>query len=172
MHVVMKGIYFDTSTKGKIGKHHHSYRAEVQIDGVRRRARFLTYAAARRWQKMMRSQDDGVYAQQRAEREAERRRQLAELEAERRRRLLERERQKLDALADRMVRAIAVPWETLCRRAQFAPLRARFGEILRRRVEAVLAVHIDSRWKYAKLWTPQERSLALRIDQARRAAFA
>lgn len=57
MHVVMKGIYFDTSTKGKIGKHHHSYRAEVQIDGVRRRARFLTYAAARRWQKMMRSQE-------------------------------------------------------------------------------------------------------------------
>lgn len=109
MHVVMKGIYFDTSTKGKIGKHHHSYRAEVQIDGVRRRARFLTYAAARRWQKMMRSQDDGLAAQQRAEREAERRRQLAELEAERRRRLLERERQKLDALADRMVRAIAVP---------------------------------------------------------------
>ena len=49
MHVVSKGIYYDTSTKGKIGHHHHAYRAEVVVNGIRRRARFLSYSAAVRW---------------------------------------------------------------------------------------------------------------------------
>ena len=168
MHVVSKGIYYDTSTKGKIGHHHHSYRAEVVVNGIRRRARFLSYSAAVRWKKMMRSQDDGAFELLRAEWAAKR----EEREKQRKQRLIEREKQRLDALADRMVREIGTPWEKVCRRAAFQPLSERFDEIQRRRIEAVLNVHIDSRWQYAKLWTPQERRIAMEIDRARRSAWA
>lgn len=44
-----RGVYFDRSTKGEIGKQHHSYRAEVVEDGRRIRRRFCTYEAAQEW---------------------------------------------------------------------------------------------------------------------------
>ena len=43
------GVYFDRSTKGEVGKQHHSYRAEVVEDGRRIRRRFCTYGAAQEW---------------------------------------------------------------------------------------------------------------------------
>lgn len=43
------GVYFDRSTKGEVGKQHHSYRAEVVEDGRRIRRRFCTYEAAQEW---------------------------------------------------------------------------------------------------------------------------
>ena len=43
------GVYFDRSTKGEVGKQHHSYRAEVVEDGRRIRRRFCTYEAAKEW---------------------------------------------------------------------------------------------------------------------------
>lgn len=45
----MNGVYFDRSTKGEVGKQHHSYRAEVVEDGRRIRRRFCTYEAAQEW---------------------------------------------------------------------------------------------------------------------------
>ena len=171
MHVVSRGVYFDTSTKGKVGKHHHSYRAEVRIDGVRRRARFLSHAAATRWVKLMRSQDDGEWKKLRAEREAKRAASEREREAARLRRLVERAKIKSNRLAERMVREIGTPWEKIQRRAVFAPIKERFGEILRRRIELVLNIPIVRRWQFAKLWSPQERKIAMEIDRARRAYF-
>lgn len=43
------GVYFDRSTKGGVGKQHHSYRAEVVEDGRRIRRRFCTYEAGQEW---------------------------------------------------------------------------------------------------------------------------
>ena len=43
------GVYFDRSTKGEVGKQHHSYRAEVVEDGRRIRRRFCSYEDAQEW---------------------------------------------------------------------------------------------------------------------------
>ena len=43
------GVYFDRSTKGEVGKQHHSYRAEVVEDGRRIRRRFCSYEDAHEW---------------------------------------------------------------------------------------------------------------------------
>ncbi len=48
-----RGVYFDRSTKGEVGKQHHSYRAEVVVDGRRVRRRFYTYDAAQEWVRKM-----------------------------------------------------------------------------------------------------------------------
>jgi len=34
-----RGIYFDTSTKGAKGKRHNVYRADITVNGIRRRKR-------------------------------------------------------------------------------------------------------------------------------------
>ena len=49
MKVVSNGIYFDTSSKGRAERRHNRYRAEVRVDGRRRRARFDKYETAQRW---------------------------------------------------------------------------------------------------------------------------
>ena len=48
-YVTSRGVYFDTSTKGRMDHRHHSYRAEVMCDGRRLRKRFTSYAAATEW---------------------------------------------------------------------------------------------------------------------------
>ena len=48
-HYTSGGIYFDTSTKGRMGHNHHSYRAEVRCEGRRLRRRFLSHSAAQKW---------------------------------------------------------------------------------------------------------------------------
>lgn len=47
--IVRNGIYFDTSSKGRINHQHHSFRAEVRVDGKRIRKRFATHKEAERW---------------------------------------------------------------------------------------------------------------------------
>lgn len=49
------GIYYDTSTRGRIGRQHHSYRAGVLCEGRRCRKRFATYDAAAAWIERMKS---------------------------------------------------------------------------------------------------------------------
>jgi len=48
-YVVDRGVYYDTSTKGRMNHRHHSYRAEVRCDGLRIRKRFASHSAARAW---------------------------------------------------------------------------------------------------------------------------
>ena len=47
--IVCVGIYYDTSSKGKIGYNHHKFRAEVRVDGKRIRKRFNTRDEAEAW---------------------------------------------------------------------------------------------------------------------------
>ena len=48
-YVVSHGVYYDTSTKGRMDHKHHSYRAEVVCEGRRLRKRFESHAAATAW---------------------------------------------------------------------------------------------------------------------------
>ena len=42
-------IYFDNSSKGYKNKHHHCYRADITIRGVRYRRRHKNSAVLERW---------------------------------------------------------------------------------------------------------------------------
>lgn len=55
--VTSNGVYFDTSTKGAVGRAHHSYRAEVVVDGRRIRRRFEHYQAAQDWIAAMKKEE-------------------------------------------------------------------------------------------------------------------
>lgn len=48
-YVTSCGVYFDTSSKGRTDRRHHSYRAAVMCEGRRLRKRFTSYAAAKDW---------------------------------------------------------------------------------------------------------------------------
>lgn len=170
MKVVSHGIYLDMSTKGRIGGRHHAYRAEVRVDGVRRRARFLSYSAAQKWLKKWKAQDTEIVAllEEREKRRAERERLL---DSERIRKAAERVRAKTERIVARMVAALGVPFDRLCRRAEFKPCEGRFDDVMRMRVAAVMRMPIQNRWKFAKHWTTKERDIAHEIDRKQRCVY-